>query len=65
MVMRPNKGVDTDDETDEGTNEEGISTDKCISLTEELFKGLEQRSFIYEQNIFWVYKLQEILQKKT
>jgi hypothetical protein len=31
MVTHPNKGVDTDDEINAGTNEEHISTDKCIS----------------------------------
>jgi hypothetical protein len=34
----------------------------CISLTEKL-KGLEQKSFISEQHITWVYKIQEVLQK--
>jgi hypothetical protein len=31
-----------------------------------VFKGLEQKSFISEQNIMWIYKIlvQEVLQKK-
>jgi hypothetical protein len=45
--MHPNKGVDTDDETDEGINEEKhILIDKCISFTTELIQGLKQKSFI-------------------
>jgi hypothetical protein len=64
MVLHPDKGVDIDDETEEGTNEEHTSIDKCIGLTEGLTKGLEQKSFISEQHIVWVYKIQEVLQKK-
>jgi hypothetical protein len=36
--------------------------EKCIRLADKLVKGLEQRSFISEQYIMWVYKIQEILQ---
>jgi hypothetical protein len=33
MVMHPNKGVDMDDDIDEGTNdEEYISIDRCVSF---------------------------------
>jgi hypothetical protein len=64
MFMHSNKGVDNDDQIDEGTNkEEHISIDKSINLTEELIKGLEQRSFISEQQM-WLYEIQESLQKK-
>jgi hypothetical protein len=62
MVMHPNEIEDADDEIDEGTNEEHISIDKCVSLTEKLVKGLEQKSFISEQHVMWVYKIQEVLQ---
>jgi hypothetical protein len=61
MVVHPNKGVD-DDEIDE---EDCISTDKCISLTEKLIKGLEQKSFISEPCIMWVHNIQEVLQKRS
>jgi hypothetical protein len=37
----------------------------ALVLTEEMIKGLEQRSFICGQHIMWVYKIQEVLQKKT
>jgi hypothetical protein len=60
-VMHPTKGVDTDDEVGEGTNEEHISVGKWITLTEELIKGLEQNCFISEQHSMWVYKIQEVL----
>jgi hypothetical protein len=41
MVTHPNEGVEADDEIDEGVNEEHVSIDKCISLTEKFVKGLE------------------------
>jgi hypothetical protein len=34
MVMHHNKAADTDDKTDEGTNEEHISIEKCTTLAE-------------------------------
>jgi hypothetical protein len=40
--------------------EEHISVDKCNTLTEELVKKREQKSFISEQHIIWVYKMQEV-----
>ena len=49
MVMHCNEGVDPNGETDAGTNEEEhISINKRISLTEETSKGLEQKHFISE-----------------
>jgi hypothetical protein len=58
MVMHPNKGVDTDDQSEEGKDEEdGISIEKCISLAEKLTKELEERSFIFEQHIMWIYNI--------
>lgn len=44
-------------------NLEGPETiEKCISLTEELVRELEQKK-IYEQHIMWVYKMQEVKKK--
>jgi hypothetical protein len=43
---------------------EGPETiDKCISFTEELVKEWEQKQFISEQHIMWVYKMQEVKKK--
>jgi hypothetical protein len=56
--MHPNKGADTDEGINEG---EHISIDKCINLTEELIKGLEQKSFTSDLCIRWIYKIQEVL----
>jgi hypothetical protein len=70
--MHPDRGSYTDDDDDDNNNnnnnevlnEEKISIDKCISLTEELTRGLEQKSFITQQHNMWVYKIQEVLQKE-
>jgi hypothetical protein len=40
--------------------EEHISIDKCISLTEELVKELEQKRFISEQHIIWCIKCKRL-----
>jgi hypothetical protein len=63
IVIHPDRGSTTD-EDDDNNEEEKISIDKCISLTEELIHGLEQKSFIIQQHIKWVYEVQEVLQKK-
>jgi hypothetical protein len=42
-----------------------VFVNKCISLTEELIWGMEQKSFIGEQHILWMYKIQEIFIKEN
>jgi hypothetical protein len=57
--LRPNKGVDNDVELSIGTNEEeGISIDKLISLTEDLSSHC---NFFSGQHIMWIYEMQEVL----
>jgi hypothetical protein len=73
IVMHPDTGSNTadaaaaaaaDDDNEVLNEQENISIDKCISLTEELIHGFEQNSFITQQHIMWVYKIQEVLQKR-
>ncbi|KFD56815.1 hypothetical protein M513_02492 [Trichuris suis] len=46
-------------ENEEDTRER-ISIDRLIKLTSELLKGLEQRSFITEQEVMNIYMLQGV-----
>uniref|UniRef100_UPI00398F7695 general transcription factor II-I-like isoform X2 n=1 Tax=Pristiophorus japonicus TaxID=55135 RepID=UPI00398F7695 len=56
----------SDDEDDEGEVEERISIDTCIQLATDLIAGLEQRTFISEQDIMSVYMIQEkLIKEKT
>jgi hypothetical protein len=43
--LHPYKGVDIGDEIDEGTNEDHILIDKCISLTQQLIKGMRKKFY--------------------
>lgn len=52
---------DEDEETDSEQNEEKMSTENLISFLDNAIKGLEQRSFISEQEMMTVYKIREKL----
>jgi hypothetical protein len=66
IVIHPDRGINIDgcNSNEVSNEEEEISVDKCISLTEELIHRLGQNSFITKQHIMWVYKVQDILQEK-
>ena len=57
---------DDDDEETEGETEERISNSRCILLTQELIRGMEQKSFVSELDIKAVMNIQELfLKQKT
>lgn len=69
MVLNPeNNGDDDDDDTSDDDvdqpNATNIPIDKCISLTDELIMGLEQKSFITQEQIMQLYKIKDVLQKE-
>jgi hypothetical protein len=64
-IMHCDRGSNTDDDDNKVENEEEkISVDKCISLTEELIHGLGQTNFITQQHVVRVYKIQMRFCKK-
>lgn len=57
---------ESENESADETTEEKISNSRCIELTQELIKGMEQKSFVDEFHIMAVYKIQELfLKQKT
>lgn len=64
MVVHPERNKSYEDESSDENEEEWkerISIDRLITLTNELLAGLEQQSFISEQEIMNVYLLQDKL----
>jgi hypothetical protein len=59
IVINENSNDDSDKDQQNVTVEGKISIDRMISLTEKLICGMEQRSFISEQQIMSVYKIKE------
>ncbi|XP_018079558.1 jerky protein homolog [Xenopus laevis] len=60
-----NENSDDESDSDEPEVKEKMSIDRMISLAEELIGGMEQRSFISEQQIMSVYRIKEqLLQEK-
>lgn len=64
MVLNPNGEESDSSQSEEEVIEEKISIDRCLKLTEELLRGMEQKSFFTEQDIMSVYKIQEKLMKE-
>jgi hypothetical protein len=62
-VMNENSNDDTDNVQQNVSEEEKISTARMVNLTE-LICGMEERSFISEQQIMSVYKIKDQLLEK-
>uniref|UniRef100_A0A8C3FKC6 HTH CENPB-type domain-containing protein n=1 Tax=Chrysemys picta bellii TaxID=8478 RepID=A0A8C3FKC6_CHRPI len=60
---KDNEEASDGDEDDEDVTEKN-SIDKCIQMATNLIEGLEQRHFIYEQEIMSLYMIQEKLIKE-
>lgn len=61
MVLNPEESESSESEEEV---QEKISIDRCLELTNELLRGMEQKSFFTEQDIMSVYKIQEKLLKE-
>ena len=64
MVLNPENEDSKDSDIEK--NEEKIPNARCIELTKELIKGMEQKHFVEDSHIMVVYKIQELfLAQKT
>ena len=59
--MRIQAEVSSSEDEVETENTKNISIDRCLELTKELIRGMEQKSFFKEHDIMCIYKIQETL----
>ncbi|XP_015925367.2 tigger transposable element-derived protein 2-like [Parasteatoda tepidariorum] len=66
MVLNPGADNDEVEESDEEDENQGafISNERCIELTKELIKGMEQKLFVDESHIMSIYKIQQLFMQQ-